>query len=160
MKRARLFVLPVVSVLAACIAAPTRGHPLYVSPVPLRTDQVAILAGYVATVDGHDVTGLRPVELLPGCHVVTTPITWSKGSPTTGLAVSTTGPLTFVLPMQGGRRYTLSGTTSGGRVYIRALETTAEGTAVSTTGPVLEGQEGEIVACVNAGAVNNYPHGD
>ncbi len=152
--------------LTACIAAPTRGHPLYVSAAPLRADQVAVLAGYVARVDGRDVAGLGTTELLPGCHVVETPDRWSAtGRPAMGALVATTGPLTFVLPMAGGRRYDVKvdaemPTGPRGAAAIYALESRQDGTPLRRIGFIREGEEGQIVACANSGPMNNYPHGE
>jgi len=158
--------LLLVAGLAACIAAPTRGHPLYASAAPLRADQVAVLAGYVARVDGRDVRGLGTVEVLPGCHVVETPERWSAaGRPAMGALVATTGPLTFVLHMAGGRRFDVrvdadlpTGPRGGAAIY--AQESGQDGAPLRRVGFIREGEEGQIDACASPGGMNNYPHGE
>ena len=76
MTRARAGVVAVAAALAASAACITHDsgpvYPLYPSP-RLGRDQVALLLGPVATVDGAGVPANRSTfELLPRCHVVTT----------------------------------------------------------------------------------------
>jgi hypothetical protein len=79
--------------------------PLYDAGNRLGPDQVATLGGYVGWVDGRDVSKLGGAfELLPGCHIITTPTT-SGGSTTTGATKITTSPTTFAVPMVAAHRY-------------------------------------------------------
>jgi hypothetical protein len=82
-----------------CIVGSERGLPLYTAAERPSVDQVATLAGYVATVDGRDVSALGTVfELLPGCHFVETPTQWGGQTRSGGIS-ATTGRRTFVVPM-------------------------------------------------------------
>jgi hypothetical protein len=84
---------------AGCIVGSERGLPLYTAAERPSVDQVATLAGYVATVDGRDVSALGTVfELLPGCHFVETPTQWGGQTRSGGIS-ATTGRRTFVVPM-------------------------------------------------------------
>jgi hypothetical protein len=126
-RRARVLLCLLVA-CAGCIARPVRGYPLYAANARPDADQVSLLAGYVARVDGRDVTSLGGAfELLPGCHLVETPVKWSKGTPTYGVLVATTGPLTFALRMTAGNRYEVkvaAGMPTGptGTAFVRAEE--------------------------------------
>jgi hypothetical protein len=65
-----------------CIKTQTRGVPLYPQTEPLPdVSRVALLSGYVRSVDGQNVSARGSVfELLPGCHVVRTPESWGRSS--------------------------------------------------------------------------------
>jgi hypothetical protein len=90
---------------AGCITAEQQAIPLYDEPTRLGADQVATLGGYVAWVDGRDVSNLGGAfELRPGCHVLTTPTGWGDSTVRSSLKVST-GALTFTIPMVAGRHY-------------------------------------------------------
>jgi hypothetical protein len=66
------------AVASGCIARGDRGTPLYPTADGLREPhELAHLSGYVQAVDGNDVSSKSaPFDLLPGCHVVTTPDKW------------------------------------------------------------------------------------
>ena len=127
-----------------CLAAPSRGYPLYPSSDGARPDEsrVAQLQGYVRYVDDAVVsTHGASFEVLPGCHVIGTPSTW--GDATTGntaAVIVTTGKVTFALPMKSGYRYTvkvaLGATTGTSRTAaIKAYESDALGTTTRTFKP-------------------------
>lgn len=94
-------------VAAGCVADRERGYPLYPAgePEPTRAE-VAVLTGYVRTVDGEDVSRLGSTfRLLPGCHRVGTPPAWGHTEPTQGAVVVKTGEVSFALPMRAGFTY-------------------------------------------------------
>lgn len=143
-------------VAAGCLSQ-ARGARFYDSNQPLRTDQVAMLDGYVESVDGVDVWSLaRPFELLPGCHVVATPERWSRGSDR-GVYVATTGHRVFALPMRPGCSYLvdlhltpsmdLATLRTGG---LSATETCAAGDRTRVFEP--SGQPGDVDACKSCAA--------
>jgi hypothetical protein len=103
---------------------------------------VSTLYGYVARVDGRDVASLGTVEVLPGCHLVETPVRWSGGGGTYGVTVATTGPLRFALRMTAGHRYEVKVETDPmtggptGTAYVLAEEMTGTGEPLRRIGPV------------------------
>jgi hypothetical protein len=101
-------VLTIAGLGIACIAGRSRGYPLY-STANGRPDkdQVALLTGYVRTVDAEDVSAFqRPLELLPGCHIIRTPTRWLDAQGR-GAVTWMTGEWTFALPMKAGYRYSI-----------------------------------------------------
>jgi hypothetical protein len=135
---------------AGCITTDAPAVPLYDAGNRPGPDQVATLGGYVAWVDGRDVTKLGGAfELLPGCHIVTTPTRFG-GDNTTGAISATTGALTFAVSMVAGRHYLivlgddLNGAPTG-RVTVRLNEMDAAGEAVRAIGPANSSEE--IEAC-------------
>ncbi len=91
-------------VLAGCAVERERGYPLYPAsdPEPTRAE-VAVLTGYVRTVDGVDVSRYGSAfPLLPGCHVVGTPCAWGHPESTQRAVVVKTGEVSFALPMRAG----------------------------------------------------------
>jgi hypothetical protein len=136
---------------AGCITDGGKVHALYVSDTPLPPERLATLAGYVARVDGRDVSslGAGAFELLPGCHLVETPTRWGKGSER-GAVVATTGRLTFALPMRAGHSYVIDVevgplTAPTGSLWIRATETDASGERTGTFTPA--SSQDDIDAC-------------
>jgi hypothetical protein len=97
--------LSAVSCLSGAAVRPDRLYPP--APQPLGPQQISTLAGYVQFVDDKDVSSLGGYfELLPGCHVIGTPL--HMGVPTPGrtsVGTFTTGRLTFALPMKAGHQY-------------------------------------------------------
>ena len=90
---------------SACITGTRRGYPLYPNPPLLEEQRVALLTGYVHDVDGQDVSAHgQSFDLLPGCHVVGTPLKWGTMDSRAG-AVITTGPHKFAIPMRAGHSY-------------------------------------------------------
>jgi len=80
-----VFVMTLVLSAAGCLSgAGVRPYRLYPpAPQPLGPDQVSTLTGYVQFVDDKDVSSLGGYfELLPGCHVIGTPL--RGGVPTPG----------------------------------------------------------------------------
>jgi hypothetical protein len=138
---------------AGCITPPTRGYPLYQAPSPLAAERVSTLYGYVARVDGRDVASLGTVEVLPGSHLVETPVRWSGGGGTYGVTVATTGPLTFALTMTAGHRYEIKIETDPmaggptGTAYVLVEETTGTGAPVRRSGPARS--RAEVEACLH-----------
>jgi hypothetical protein len=127
--------------LACITSAADRGMPLYPGPGPLPRDQVAVLGGYVAGVDGRDLSHFSAglFELLPGCHVVQTPTRWGEVDYAGGM-VATTGTVTFALPMTAGHRYVIVVDPgplgpSAFTVSVRADELTADGALLRSRGP-------------------------
>ncbi len=116
-----------------------RGYQLYVGPAA-DPSTVANLNGYVQSVDGQDVRKhARSLELLPGCHVITTPKSWG-GVGETGGVVATTGPITYAIRMLAGHSYSIevrqdgsAGSTSS--VRISAKEKDATGKVTDTFSP-------------------------
>jgi hypothetical protein len=49
---------------AGCITPPSRGYPLYQATGPLAVEHVSTLYGYIARVDGRDVTSLGTAYVL------------------------------------------------------------------------------------------------
>jgi hypothetical protein len=115
--RARLGVLALAIGLAgaagACIEHNTKAaFPLY--PAPRREpDQVAILIGPIATVDGVEVPADRSsFELLPRCHVITTQTKLLAFDPSTtnnpqGEVVGTLPRSSYAIYMQAGHTYAI-----------------------------------------------------
>lgn len=126
--------LALISIAACFSSTPVRGAALYPSSgAPLEPSQIATLHGYVADVDGQDVTQLvPPFELLPGCHVVHTPERWTGVNSGTVSAVAQTGRLTFALPTRAGYFYEVEvraqvQTSISGKIDILAVESDASG---------------------------------
>jgi len=121
----------------------------------LGPGQVATLGGYVAWVDGRDVSALGGAfELLPGCHVVTTPTHWGSMYGQGGRSAST-GAVTFAVPMQPGYHYLVVSTaegTSGPTFHTRTRvdETDPAGNPVRTLERVKTAPE--LTACRRAQA--------
>lgn len=116
-----------------CIAGQDPGYPLYPVDPPRASHEVARLVGYVRFVDGQDVSSLgKAFELLPGCHVVGTPSSWTQGQVNAGATTVQTGRVDFALPMRAGHQYVIEVyvepmTGPTGRAGVRALERTASG---------------------------------
>ncbi len=150
-------VAAVLAMLAtACVGGASRGTPLYAPRGQmLPVTEVAQLVGDIATVDGKSVHG-RNFELLPGCHVVTTPTSW--GARDQSGSVSGNMPrLTFVITMQANKSYVmeyelLSRTGNGGTVALHALERDAAGNTTSTLLPVTSQADIEKCQTVDAGS--------
>jgi hypothetical protein len=140
--------------LVACGAAgQRRGVPLYPTPAqPLEPNEVALLEGYVAEVDGEelgeeDVGGV--FELLPGCHIVQTPPEWTRHQ-MDGAVMVETGVLRFALPMRGGHSYEIrivlgNESTETGSAVVVAVETDAKGDKTQTFEPTRD--EAALEAC-------------
>jgi hypothetical protein len=137
-------------VALGCAGGGSRGEPLYPTPNgPLPREQVALVGGYVAAVDGHDITGHGLVEVLPGCHVVTTPKKWGSVGAMSGMTI-TTGRLVYAIPMKAGYRYTidLGGGelhTPTGQIQIVAYEQDPAG---NTTGEFRLAGEEDVRRCL------------
>ncbi len=135
----------VLGCLAACGAAgERRGRPLYPTPAqPLARSEVAVLSGYVAEVDGEDVSDeTGSFELLPGCHVVRTPSEWGVHD-AESVMVAETGVVPFALTMKGGYAYEVRVRTSGptapsGTFIIEAVETDPQGNPAGRFDPVTQ----------------------
>jgi hypothetical protein len=135
---------------AGCITPPSRAYPLYPASSPLSVERVS--TGYLARVDGRDVASLGALEVLPGCHLVETPVRWSGGGGTYGVTVATTGPLTFALRTTAGHRYEVKVETDPmtggptGTAYVLAEETTMKGAPVRRLGAAQS--SAEVDACL------------
>jgi hypothetical protein len=135
---------------AGCGFGAEQPVPLYDAGNRLGPDEVATLGGYLAHVDGRDVSALGGAfEVLPGCHVVTTPTNWGSMSTTSGVSAST-GAVTFAVPMVAGHHYAIISVSeqSGAptfRVRVRMDETNASGDFVRSFDPVKT--SAELDAC-------------
>lgn len=136
--------------LLACVGGSSRGTPLYPDRgQPPSITEVAQLVGDIETVDGKSVRG-RSFELLPGCHVVTTPTSWGQHEQYSTMS----GNLpkhTFVINMQPNRSYVLeyeltSRTGNGGNMVLHAFEQDAAGTKTAGLAPVSE--QADIDKCM------------
>jgi hypothetical protein len=107
MDRRSLISWVLVGLMPGCVAGSAgRAHPLHFrTSEKLAPEQVAVLGGYVGSVDDRDVRELSgPFELLPGCHLVRTRTEWGAGS-TGGAVVAKTGAVPFALAMRGAHTY-------------------------------------------------------
>ena len=142
-------------VATACVGGTSRGTPLYAPRGQvLPVTEVAQLVGEVATVDGKSVHG-RTFELLPGCHVVTTPTSWGVRDQS-GSASGNMAKLTFVITMHANKSYVMdyelsSRTGNGGTMVVHALERDAAGNTTATLLPVMSQSDIEKCQSVNAG---------
>jgi hypothetical protein len=130
-KRGMVFVMTLVLSAAGCLSgAGVRPYRLYPpAPQPLGPDQVSTLTGYVQFVDDKDVSSLGGYfELLPGCHVIGTPLRGGVPTPgRTSVGTFATGRLDFALPMRAGHQYRIENRDTGmmgpkGRFTIKAYE--------------------------------------
>jgi hypothetical protein len=127
--------------LSACLSQSGRGEPLYprMDPPPKR-DEVAQLGGYVRVVDNQQVTEGKSFELLPGCHIISTPARWGRADAHSGGTMADTGHQTFALVMKPGHRYfidvnlkMMGGST--GTVVLEAREEDPSGKRTQVFGP-------------------------
>src|SRR5579863_6922486 len=132
--------------IEGCITTDQQAVPLYDQPTRLGRDQVATLGGYVASVDGRDVSKLGGAfELLPGCHVITTPTGWGASSGM-GAIKATTGAVSFVVPMFPGRHYlVVSNPGPLGTVTVQINEMDAAGHDLRAIWPTRAAEE--VLAC-------------
>jgi hypothetical protein len=99
-----------------------------------------VLNGYVAEVDGEDVSDeTGSFELLPGCHVVRTPAEWAVHD-AESVMMAETGVVPFALSMKGGHSYDIKVKTSGptapvGTFVVEAVETDPAGNPARTFAP-------------------------
>jgi hypothetical protein len=116
----------------------------------LAREDVARLSGYVRSVDGERVaTDGGTFDLLPGCYLIETPSSWTRGSDQ-GAVVVTTGRVVFALPMRAGYMYStdievepMTGPTGFARIV--ANENDAAGQLVRRVAPAQSQQD--IRAC-------------
>jgi hypothetical protein len=101
-------VLLLVTGPSACIRAPETTAPPATSSTAVAAQGMAMLEGFATTIDGKYTRGdAGPVELVPGCHVITT----TANVPTyTGR--HSTGPMRvpkayFVMVAEAGHRYVI-----------------------------------------------------
>jgi hypothetical protein len=113
---------------SACITGTRRGYPLYPNPPLMEQQGVAFLTGYVHDVDGKDVSQHgRSFDLLPGCHIVGTPVKGGNMDPTAGVVI-TTGSRKFAIPMKAAHSYVIEVGSSGpvnglaGPIYLLGRE--------------------------------------
>ena len=130
-KHGMVFMMTLVLSAAGCISgAGVRPYRLYPpAPQPLGPEQVSTLTGYVQFVDDKDVSSLGGYfELLPGCHVIGTPLRGGVPTPgRTSVGTFATGRLDFALPMRAGHQYRIENRDTGmmgpkGRFTIKAYE--------------------------------------
>jgi hypothetical protein len=102
-----------------------RGYQLYAGP-PADVSAVAKLSGFVYAVDGKNVTRRgHNFELLPGCHLVTTPKNWG-GVGETGGVVANTGPITYAIRMLAGHSYSIEVKPEGSAGSIQSVRIIAK----------------------------------
>lgn len=124
-----------------CFAS-SRGYQLYAGP-PADPSAVAKLTGFVRAVDGKYVARYgRNFELMPGCHVVSTPRSWGGVGETGGVVASTEG-ITYAIRMLPGHSYTIEVKPEGApgsiqNVRIVAKEKDASGKVTGTFSPAPE----------------------
>jgi hypothetical protein len=89
--------LTLVLAAGACMGTAPRAVPLYPDPEhPRRDDEVGVLTGPIAIIDGKEVADLgRTFALLPGCH--TFRLLRTTGDVSTGTGMGYTAPLPQVL---------------------------------------------------------------
>ena len=150
---ARRVALILAALASGCIAHDDRGTPLYPTAGGLREPhELAHLSGYVQAVDGKDVSSKSaPFDLLPGCHVVTTPEKWGKAELGGGAVTATTGRLNFVVRMRAGFHYAIRINTPhtnqpSGTLTIGGYEKDADGNTTGRFGPTTDAAE--IEACL------------
>lgn len=92
--------------VAACFASQQRGVPLYAGG-PRSRDEIALLVGPIASVDGQRVAPRgNTFELLPGCHIVE--IGGSEGAISSNSAWDVSFPhLSYAFDMRAGRIYSI-----------------------------------------------------
>jgi len=116
-KHGMVFMMTLVLSAAGCISgAGVRPYRLYPpAPQPLGPEQVSTLTGYVQFVDDKDVSSLGGYfELLPGCHVIGTPLRGGVPTPgRTSVGTFATGRLDFALPMRAGHQYRIENRDTG-----------------------------------------------
>ncbi|HEX9277100.1 MAG TPA: hypothetical protein VGA51_11990 [Casimicrobiaceae bacterium] len=127
--------------LSACLAPHDRGEPLYprMDPPP-KPEELAHLGGYVRVVDDQQVTEGKSFDLLPGCHIISTPARWGRVEPQSGGTTVDTGHQTFALVMKPGHRYfidvkvkMMGGST--GSAVLQAREEDPSGKTTQVLGP-------------------------
>jgi len=156
--RASSSIAAMVFVLHGCVSPRQRGYPLYTaSDSPRGPQEVAQLGGYVWLVDGRNVADYgTQFELLPGCHLVTTPTAWGRVEPNSGGVMVHSGHLTFALPMKPGYRYVIDvqpqmmGGGNTGRAAVQAAETDLNGDITRVFAAVKS--QAEVEACKQGGS--------
>jgi hypothetical protein len=148
-------------VLASMLAASTacshiNSAPFPLYPPPVRaTDQVAVLSGPVATVDGVDVPSQPSFALLPGCHVVVLKSKIGQGTDD-GAWSADLKRTVYAFQMKAGNIYVIEvhlqpggsasvGNGNVGGVKIAAVERDANGHAIGKLSPTRN--RAEIEAC-------------
>jgi hypothetical protein len=138
----------------ACLHLKSAPYPLY--PPPARTtDQVAVLSGPVATVDGVEVPSQPSFALLPGCHVVVLQSKVGQGSADGAWSVDLKRTV-YAFQMKAGNSYVIEvhlqpggsasvGNGTVGGVKIAAMERDVSGHAIGRLSPTHD--RAEIEAC-------------
>jgi hypothetical protein len=134
MSIAKTRILPALAVFASAAGcAHFQGEPSPLYPGPVRPPtETALLSGYVAKVDGVDVSHQGgPFTLLPGCHVVTSRDKVGDNSPSGAWSV-VMAPLTFPLRVQAGHVYEIQAQRQGSgsetaNLKMRAVELDGSG---------------------------------
>lgn len=138
----------------------TRGYPLFPNSgaLPPR-DEVALLRGPIATVDGETVSrnGMT-FELLPGCHIAILQKNVGEGT-AAGAWAANIGRLVVAFQMKAGHVYTVSSemqdsSSPVGRVFITARERAPDGQTVRV--PFAQ-SEADLEACRRWAAGQGLP---
>lgn len=132
--------------------ASQRGVPLYPGSGQQRAlEEVALLNGDVQLIDGKNVSDLgKWFELLPGCHVVTTPPeARARVESSASGVVPTNGQFTYAMNMKPGHRYVIERRMwqlqKSRFVVITAFEKDPEGTVTRQLVPAA--REEDLAGC-------------
>jgi hypothetical protein len=147
-------ILTGVALLAACGHMGTTPHPLY-DGLARPAQEVAVLSGPIATVDGVDVSRQGTLfSLLPGCHLVVLQSQIGEGG-VSGAWSADIPKRVYAFRMKAGNSYAIDasllpgnhavGTANVGGVKITAVEQDSRGKKVGTIAPARS--EAEIESC-------------
>jgi hypothetical protein len=142
----------------ACAHVGASLHPLYGGP-PRPANEVAILSGPIATVDGIDVSDQAFFSLLPGCHIVVLQSSIGEGG-VSGAWSADIPKHVYAFRMKAGNSYAIKvrllpgnhgvGTANVGGVKVTAFEQDSQGDKIGKIKPVRS--EADITACHAWGA--------
>jgi hypothetical protein len=142
----------------ACAHVGASLHPLYGGP-PRPANEVAILSGPIATVDGIDVSDRAFFSLLPGCHVVVLQSSIGEGG-VSGAWSADIPRHVYAFRMTAGHSYVIKarllpgnhgvGTANVGGVQVTAVEQDSEGNKIGKIKPARS--EADIASCQAWGA--------
>ncbi len=134
------------SISLGCVGGQQTAVALYAG-TPAPREQVARLSGYVRYVDDVDVSERGSVfDVLPGCHLVGTPESWSRGEALQGSIAWNTGRIVFALVMRPAHHYVIEvdakrGSGPTGRGQVKAVERDSSGTITGTFGPAQDEED-------------------
>lgn len=155
-------VTTVIALLSACGHMGATPRPLYDGPAR-SAQEVAVLSGPVARVDGVDVSSRAPsFALLPGCHVVTLQSQIGEGGVSGAWSADIRNPV-YAFRMRAGSSYSIDvhllpgnhsvGTANVGSVKVVAIEQDSRGKKIASIEPART--QADIEAC-HAWAAREY----